>query len=251
MAIFNSFTFDGINSLSLGIYITGEAVFNAPERVVEMIPIPGKNGALAIDQGYFNNIEVTYPAGCFADSMRDFADKLADFRNILTSRYSYVRLMDTYHPNEFRLALYKSGLEVSPVRYNSAAQFNVTFECKPQRWLTSGTVVKNYTRDGGTLTNPTLFESKPLISVTGSGTVTVGDKTFTVLQGTTGSYQTIYIDCETMEAWENLDGGGIIARNDYVQNLDEGFPTLKPGDNTVLGSTGITFIRITPRWWTI
>lgn len=250
MAVFNSFTFDEINSLSHGIYVTGEAVFNAPERMVEMIQIPGKNGALAIDQGYFSNIEVTYPAGCFADSMRDFADKIAEFRNVLASRYSYKTLTDTYHPGEYRLALYKAGLEVSPVRYNSAAQFSITFECKPQRWLTSGNTVKIYTRSGGTLTNPTLFEAKPLISVTGSGTVTVGDKTLTVLPGTSSS-QTIYIDCETMEAWEILEGGGMIFRNDYVQNADDGFPTLKPGDNTVLGGTGISFIRITPRWWTI
>lgn len=248
MAIFNSFTFDDINSLSHGIYITGEAVFNAPERVVEMIPIPGKNGALAIDQGYFSNIEVIYPAGCFADSMRDFADKIAEFRNILTSRYSYVRLRDTYHPDEFRLALYKSGLEVSPVRYGSAAQFNITFECKPQRWLYPQ-VQKTYTSSGGTLNNPTLFESKPLLRVRGAGTVTIGDKSMTILPGS-GSSQVIYIDCETQEAWEVVDDA-MIARNDYIQFAGEGFPTLVPGDNTIIVGSGITFLYVTPRWWTI
>jgi hypothetical protein len=34
MAVFKSLTFDGINSLNYGIYITGEAVYNAPERAV-------------------------------------------------------------------------------------------------------------------------------------------------------------------------------------------------------------------------
>ena len=82
MALFNSFTFDNENSLDSGIYITGEAVFNAPERVVEMVNVPGRNGAIAIDEGRFENIAVTYPAGCFADNMADFAEKVAEFRNI-------------------------------------------------------------------------------------------------------------------------------------------------------------------------
>jgi len=138
MAIFKSLTFDGINSLGYGIYITGEAAYNAPERAVEMVNIPGKNGALALDQGRFENIEVTYPAGCFADSQADFADKVMRFRNVLASRYTYKRLADEYHSDEYRLGLYKSGLDVDAVRYGTAGQFDITFDCKPQRFLLSG-----------------------------------------------------------------------------------------------------------------
>ena len=64
-AIFNGFTFDGENSKDYGVYITGSGVFNAPERDVEMISIPGRDGAFAQDMGRFSNIEVTYPAGLF------------------------------------------------------------------------------------------------------------------------------------------------------------------------------------------
>jgi phage-related protein len=138
MAVFKSLTFDGINSLDYGIYITGEAVYNAPERVVEMVSVPGRNGNIAIDQGRFENIEVTYPAGCFADSQADFADKVMRFRNALASRYTYKRLTDEYHSDEYRLGLYKSGLDVDAVRYGTAGQFDITFDCKPQRFLLSG-----------------------------------------------------------------------------------------------------------------
>ena len=138
MAVFNSLTFDGENSLDYGVYISGEAVYDAPERAVEMISIPGRNGAIALDQGRFENIDVTYPAGTFGDDQADFAAKIRKFRNLLASRYSYVRLTDSYHPDEFRLGLYKSGLNASPVQYGSAGQFPITFNCKPQRFLTSG-----------------------------------------------------------------------------------------------------------------
>lgn len=60
--IFNSLVFGGVNSADYGIYITGEGVFNAPKRAVNMVAVPGRNGSIAIDQGHWENIEVTYPA---------------------------------------------------------------------------------------------------------------------------------------------------------------------------------------------
>ena len=248
MAIFNSFTFDGENSLGSGIYITGQAVYNAPERTVEMISVPGRNGALAIDQGHFENIQVTYPAGCFADNSSDFANKISAFRNILASRYSYKRLIDTYNPDEFRLGLYKSGLEAETVNYNTAGEFNIEFECKPQRWLVSGETEYTFTSNG-TITNPTLFPSNPMLVVTGSGVLTLGSQVLTIASGSSSS-QVIYIDCETQEAWE-IVGSSKISRNDYIQNAGESFPVLSPGNNVVNLGTGITRVAVTPRWWRI
>lgn len=138
MAVFNSLTFDGENSLDYGVYITGEAVYNAPERAVELISIPGRNGAIALDQGRFENIEVTYPAGTFGDDQPEFASKIRAFRNALASRFNYVKLTDSYHPDEYRLGLYKSGLTTTPVQRSKAGEFPITFNCKPQRFLTSG-----------------------------------------------------------------------------------------------------------------
>lgn len=138
MAVFNSLTFDGENSLDYGVYITGEAVYNAPERAVEMISIPGRNGAIALDQGRFENIEVTYPAGTFGDDQPEFASKIRAFRNALASRFNYVKLTDSYHPDEYRLGLYKSGLTTTPVQRSKAGEFPIVFNCKPQRFLTSG-----------------------------------------------------------------------------------------------------------------
>ena len=134
---FKTFTFDGENSRSYGVYITGEGVFNAPERNVEMVEIPGRNGAFALDKGNFNNIEVTYPAGIFADTETDFAEAVSDLRNFLCSRVGYVRLEDDYNPNEYRLAVYKSGLDVEH-DFLIAGEFELVFECKPQRFLKSG-----------------------------------------------------------------------------------------------------------------
>lgn len=50
-AMFKSFEFDGTDSRNFGVYITGAAVYNAPEREVEMISIPNRNGAFALEIG--------------------------------------------------------------------------------------------------------------------------------------------------------------------------------------------------------
>lgn len=136
-AIYKSLFFDGDDSRDYGVYITGEAVYNAPEREVEMISIPGRSGQLALDKGRFENIEVTYPAGIYADNEADFAEAISNFRNLLCSKRGYVRLQDEYHPNEYRMAVYKSGLEVEPTMLK-AGKFDIVFDCKPQRYLTSG-----------------------------------------------------------------------------------------------------------------
>lgn len=175
---FKSFTFDGENSRNYGVYITGQGVFNAPERNVEMIEIPNRNGAYALDKGNFNNIEVTYPAGIFADTEADFAQAVSDLRNFLCSRVGYVRLEDDYNTGEYRMAIYKSGLEVSHDML-IVGEFDIVFECKPQRFLKSGETAVSVT-NGDTITNPTRFDAKPLLEVYGYGTIGINGNSLSV-----------------------------------------------------------------------
>lgn len=209
--IFKGFVFDGESSKDYGVYITGEAVYNAPTRDVEMISIPGRNGAFALDGGRFDNIEVTYPAGIFADDETNFAEAISDFRNYLCSRNGYVRLSDEYHPNEYRMAIYKSGLEVSPAQLK-AGEFNIVFDCKPQRWLTAGET-EITVADGDTITNPTLFESSPLFEVEGYGNISFNDYSIElddnvvgeilVADATTGQ-TTITIDTSKLQTGDSI-----------------------------------------------
>lgn len=167
---YKTFTFDGESSGDYGVYITGSAVYNAPERDVEMIKIPGRSGAFVQDNERFENIEVTYPAGIYAESQEDFAQAISDLRNMLASRKEYCRLTDEYNPEEYRMAVYKSGLDVDPVAFQRAGEFTITFDCKPQRWLTAGETPVAIT-SGDELTNPTLFEAGPLLAIKGYGAI--------------------------------------------------------------------------------
>ena len=133
-----TFTFDGENSADYGLYISGDSVYNAPNREIDMISIPGRNGQLAIDMGRYENITVTYPAFVIADTQAEFREKIRRIRNWLCSKTSYQRLTDDYNPESFRLGLYKSGLEVEPIFYNRCGEFKMSFDCQPQRFLFEG-----------------------------------------------------------------------------------------------------------------
>ena len=193
MGIMKGFTFDSVNSLDYGVGITGSAVYNAPTRDVEMISIPGRNGEYALDHGKFNNIEVTYPAGAFDTSQTNYATKMSNLRNQLASRVGYKRLEDEYNPDEYRMAIYKSGLDVNPVHYGEAGEFDIVFDCKPQRFLKSGETATSVANNG-TITNPTLFDAHPLLSfkATGSGTISLGGQEISLLNNPIGVTDVAY-----------------------------------------------------------
>jgi len=184
-SIYKSLTFDGQTSASFGVEILGEGAFDAPERAVTMANVPGRNGAIVIDQGYYENITVKYPATIVADTPEDFATGIAAFRNFLCSRIGYCRLSDDYNPGEYRMAVYKSGLEVSE-KVLKAGEFDIVFECKPQRWLVSGETTVTVA-SGDVLTNPTLYGSSPLLAVDGTGTINFGEQSITVQERELGN----------------------------------------------------------------
>ncbi|MBR3320689.1 MAG: hypothetical protein IKG04_01945 [Exiguobacterium sp.] len=244
MAWLKGFTYDGIDSLDYDLYITSGSVYDAPERVVDMIKVPGRNGNLAIDQGRFENIDVEYDVYTKDRSQTVFAQNIQDFRNELCSRHTYLQLSDDYNPNEFRLGIYKSGLEVE-ADIDRAGSIKLVFDCKPQRYLTSGQTSQTFT-EAGSITNPTLFASSPLIVVTGFGDLGIGSQTLTI-EGDDSS-QVVYIDCDIQEAW-TMSGGVQSPANDLIQNAGEAFPTLNPGSNGISLGGNISSVVITPRWW--
>ncbi len=184
-AIYKELTFGGDQSGDYGLYISGAGAFNAPQRDVEMVTIPGRNGAFALDHGRFENIEVTYPAGVFGVDDNDFASKVADIRAWLCSKKGYVQLTDEYNPSEYRLAVYKSGLDVSLAELK-AGEFDLVFECMPQRFLTNGSTAETIASSGDTISNPTLFNSRPMLEVNGYGKIGINGEEVEVISQALG-----------------------------------------------------------------
>ena len=184
----NSLTFGGIDSANYGIFISGEGVYNAPARMVEEVEVPGRNGKLIIDQGSFENISVSYPAFMPDTTQAQMRANLSNYRNAILSKIGYQRLSDSYHTDEYRMGVYKDGLEVEPVLYGTSAKFTLTFYCKPQRFLTSGETEVTMA-SGGEITNPTLFDASPLLKLEGYGDIDLAGQPLTIGEARYGSQQ--------------------------------------------------------------
>ena len=230
-------TFDGVKSSDYGVWINGGGTFNAPARRYKEYEVPGRNGALTIDENAFAEADHIYPAFI----ARSFPANVESFRNQLMSRTGYCRLTDTYHTDEFYRARYMSGLEVDVAPGGAGGSFNLTFRRDPRRFLLTGETVQTFT-SSGTITNPTLYPSRPLIRVYGYGTLTIGSDVITVAST---SYSYIDIDSEIMDCFY-----GTTNVNNKVTFQSNDFPVLKPG-NTGISKSGITKVEITPRWYRI
>lgn len=230
------FIFNGKSSKDFGVYISGLNTFGAPERDVDIISISGRNGDLTIDNGRYKNIDVSYPAFIFDR----FDNNIEGLRNFLLSQSGYKRLEDTYHPNEYRLARYKSGLTPKVIDELYAGEFDLTFDCYPQRYLKSGDQTITMTADGS-LFNEYAQIAKPIIRAYGVGSFTVGDVTVTI--NSADDYTDI--DCELQEAYKD----DLTTNCNANITLDNGvFPSLISGDNAI-SIDGITQLDIKPKWW--
>lgn len=130
----------GKDSRDFGVYISGQGTFSAPEKAYEFYGVPGRNGAILGNDHRLENIEVTYQ--CFI--YNDFNKNIADFRTFLLSLNGYQRLEDSYHPDEYRMAVYAGPFEPEVTAMNNAGSFELIFNCKPQRYLTSGETVYTF-----------------------------------------------------------------------------------------------------------
>lgn len=230
--------FDGVPSDNFGLYVGSTASDNAPERDIETVVVPGRNGTLTIDNGRFGNIEIPYTAFI----RRNFEENIAAARAFYCSRVGYKRLEDATHPDEYRMARYVSGMDVTPSQMRKQGYFTLKFDAMPQRFLKSGERQIEFTRNG-TIINTTQFDAKPLIRVYGNGAVGVGSETITVANNP--GY--IDIDCEMMDAYYNATNC-----NDRITLSSGEFPVLTADSNIgVTKGTGITKIVITPRWYII
>lgn len=231
----NKFIYDNKSSSDYGIYISGSGTFNAPERDIEVIEIPGKNGSLTFDNGRFKNVKVTYPAFI----RKNFKTNAADLREWLLKQPGYKKLEDTYHPDYYRLARYTGPIEFETRALNTSAEFSISFDCMPQRFLKSGEIDVEITEDE-TIINPTAFNALPLIKIYGtSGSLTVNNTIITI----TAIDEYVVINSELQDAYKGTENKNSTVTQD--------FPKLKSGENYISFTQGISKVIIKPRWWTI
>lgn len=233
----STFTYNGTTSSTYGIFIEHRPVVTFPKRVIESINVPGRSGNLLFDTGAYDNVTVTYQVAYIDDG-----NVRTNARNIATWLYQhdYYELSDSYDSGYFRKAVYVSPLNVTDI-LNVGGRANITFDCKPQRYLTSGKTALTPAKNSS-ISN-TYEPSLPVITINGSGngTLTIGGTVVTI----TGQSAAIVLDSERQTA----ESGGQNANS--LISLSNGFPVLQNGSNTVTWTGGVSSISVVPNWWTL
>ena len=222
-----------------GCYCNGDGTYGAPARRVTLLEVPGRSGLLSMEDGSFDNISVSYR--CFIRT--NFENNIRRLRNFLETQTGYRVLKDSYHPEEYRLGVF-SGPFDPVVRPNlKSAEFTLTFNCMPQRFLFDGLNPHIYTASDY-LQNPWRGTARPYIRIYGTGRVVINGRSIVV----NSNEEYTDIDCEAMDCFEGSEN-----RNpDTV--LASGFPVLSFGSNRVFIQTGgetdnVSVVQIVPRWW--
>lgn len=223
-----------------GIFVDSSFSFNKPGKVVSTFSVPGRSGSLVIDEGTFENVLITYPAYIKETQGLTFERIFKRIIDRLAPLTGYQRLETYWDPEHFRMGRPVIPQTPNAVRLNKDGFFDLSFDCKPQRFLTSGEKTLTFTASN-TLHNPTEYPSKPLIRIYGNGSVTIGDTVITV---STNSGDYTDIDCDIMDCYR-----GSTNRNSAVTFTGNDFPTLKSGTSQIILGSGITRVDITPRWW--
>lgn len=235
----NKITYNGVGSDTLGIFVSRGSSYDAAAPDYVSYQIQGRNGDLQINNNRYLNIDVSYPVFIAGG----FPSQVQAVRNWMRSADGYATLQDTYDTTHYRMGRGKDILAFSPSPNNVGANFELIFDCKPQRFITSAYNQVTVT-SGDVLINPTQFTALPRFQVDGvtnGATLTVanslGTVTMTATRNRSGS---TYIDCETFNIYS-----GSTNLNDLFSG---DFPVFAAGNNTVTFS-GVTAVKVRPRYW--
>lgn len=267
-------TFNGISSDTLGIVVEHPPKRVLPERDIQVIPVPGRNQDVIIDNGSYKNVKREYEIALGTEDS-DFdlcADAIAAWLNTASG---YCRLEDDYDEDHYRMARVSGETDIENI-LGIAGRTTVTFDCGPQRFLLSGEEPVEFQKSGK-ITNPTNHTAEPVVQVKleigTSGHVQIGSYGFTI-QATSGSNGTTvdyvqdnvsdYVLDSTgdkigsttvVEVYVDSNLGYVYSENVNTQNMtvitDYTFPVLPPGDTSISFNGGVKQVSIVPRWWEV
>ena len=226
-----SFTWNGTSSSTKGIKLQEMPPIIRPQERVEHVTIPGRAGDVTLTEGddIYESYIQTIPL------IVDSAENVSAAEKWLRGS-GYLTFCS--EPSRKQLARVINSVEFRKHSKNSSWwEADVQFYCEPLKEDTTSVPV-DVTSSGTTVNNPGDVVSRPLITVIGSGTVTItiGGKTIAITDLTSG--------------WKvDSDLQWILDGTTPKQGVYTGeFPVFNPGNNTVAFTGNITKLTIDGRW---
>lgn len=259
-----------INGVVLPLHVELKPDYSFPEREYISTHVPGRNGDILEDVGSYPNTQLTYLISCGRDYDFDYLSIARQIKDWLTANSGYRILEDSYEPDIFRFACFRSACVVNRITENGA-RIQLTFDAKPQKYYKehypppegtgSGIILlQNRTSFSGSINSPFQEIAKPLIEISSSVigisagcdfvfTYPVGTGIGTIrLQTQVPVNKTMYIDCELEEVYDG-DGNNI---GESIILLDNKFPVLTRGITTyTVTAQQARTVKLYTRYWTL
>lgn len=216
------FTFNGVTTESMGIVVNSIQSYVKPQVKTEVIEVEGKDGAEVKEYGYA-------PYVLKAKITLLDLTKIDDVIAWLNGSGQLIIDEDDSHCRNVKI--------ISTINYDFFVQLkSATVEFyvyDPFRYLVFD-LPQTITTFPNSITNTGNVYSKPLLTIIGSGSVSI------TINGTTFSYnfpltESVTIDCEKMDAYYT----GLL-RNQYMSGY---FPVLKVGSNAISVTGTVTSIK--------
>lgn len=231
----------GTSNKDVGMVIEHYPRVIVPVRSQEIQQVPGRNGAIVIPTGSFENYEQQYQAFLDAKYIGGLEQAIPKLTSWLLGNEGYQRLEDSYFPDVYRMAYYSGGSEFVSI-FNEYGEGTLSFNCAPEKFLKFGEWPIDV-KKGDKLLNPTSFTAFPLLKIRGNGyngKLIFNDAEFEIKTVP----DTIYIDVKQHRAYNGLYR--------YSSLISGHYEDLQLHKETTISFTGgIVSVSITPRWWTI
>lgn len=238
--------FNGISTEDLGLIIQAPPKYTFPAKDLSTSHVPGRNGDIILDNYCYSNVDRTYPIASVFRPGTDFVANSEQILKWLTEPSGYCRLEDTYDPTVYRLAMFSSNGSLTNI-YDEATTIDVTFNCKPQRFLKLGEEKVDYHGTDITIRNPTVETALPLITINGiSKTQDNAIVLLTVLNKNDNKVSSsitisklpndekyITFDSDDQVVYYKDQNGNKKDRNAYVNFNRTDFPKLRKGETQI------------------
>jgi len=231
------FEWNGVRCTEYGVHVLEQPPLTMPSERATFTVVPGRSGSLTTLEGDDVYDDLVLTATCIIDAPERIPEICAWLKGGGTVTFAN-RQGGFYHARVINQIPFDKILRGNPHR-----TFTVNFRCKPF-WYESNVPLKNIQPSTGstsgyvTMSNPGNVPSEPIITVTGTGEITlIVDMTIVELSDVNGE---ITIDSVLQEAYS-----GTTSMNSCMSG---DFPTLPPGNSTISWTGNVTYLTVQPNW---
>lgn len=237
------FVIRGIHSSDIRSLIEYRPTLDKPTRKIDYRNVPYRSGSLLFDEKAYNNTTLDLDCFFMADSEAE-RDALREYITYVFDTGTYIEFIPYFDPG--RIYLVQATAPPSFKGHTDLGfneRYTVQLTVKPFKMYTSTESIElTY---GGIVVNPSLYPSKPVFDILGSGdsTISINGRQFVIKN--IQDHLTVNSAIPSSYYWVN---GELTNGENKCYTRD--YPYFDPGANTVTWS-GTVDIAVQPRWWTL